>query len=546
MAGILLVGEGHAAVRGGVDADASVYASGVGALTFQGAVDLKANAGGTDVGVVTAYGNNDIVGEAHSYDGYVYASVDGGVGAHAEIYADHLHSLTFSGDVTVTAGAHGTDVGTVTATGSNAHVAVDPSYGGHVDIRGGVSADGVVEAEYVDTVAFNGDVTITGNANGYDIGIVTANGHDARVDTGDGYLDRYTSVDGHVGADAELYVEYVGTLTARGRNVTAMANASGSHVGAIEANGNSAHIGSGRIYGAVGGEAYVEVEYASTASFQGRVTVTANANGSHVGTAEANGNDVYVDPYIEAYVDPEAYVEASDIGNVNFAGKVSVAANAQGKYVGAVTATGDGYVDPYIEAYVEPEAYVETRDDGIVTFGQVGVNANANGSNVAEVTYSSNDHYIGYGDGYVEAQAYLEASSVGFAGFGPVAVNAKSVGHTIGGSVDGDAYVYVAGRRQCGLRRRGCRGRGQRQLRARRCQSICRFLCRSHHRCRQRRAHGGGPCRGQFGGQRRDRQRLWHDRGCPAHHDPWRDEDHRHRVGGQRRRRGSEGHAECQ
>ena len=91
----------------------------------------------------------------------------------------------------------------------------------------------------------------------------------------------YSSIDGDVSAHAEIDAQYIDTVTFRG-DVAVTANANGSHVGSIEANGNDAYVGTGDgdVYGEVRGSAYVEVEDASNATFNGKLNVTANANGN--------------------------------------------------------------------------------------------------------------------------------------------------------------------------------------------------------------------------------------------------------------------------
>ena len=165
-------------------------------VTIGGNVTVSADAVGTDVGVVSAYGNNDALASG-SY------GVEGRVEAGAGIYASDIGDLTFNDNVTVTAKAHGSHVGSVVAYGNNVS-----TVGG---VHGDVSADGFVVLHSISTAVFKHDVAVTANASGDHVGVAWVFGSNALVGTNGG------SVSGRVEADAHLYASSISALTFNGK-----------------------------------------------------------------------------------------------------------------------------------------------------------------------------------------------------------------------------------------------------------------------------------------------------------------------------------------
>ena len=112
-----------------------------------------------------------------SHDG----SVHGTVSADGSVKVDPISSVTFKGNVVVTADANGSHVGTVVANGNSAHVATVNFGHASASVLGIVHADAFIHASGLDSLTFDGAVTVTADANGNHVGDVTANGNYARV-----------------------------------------------------------------------------------------------------------------------------------------------------------------------------------------------------------------------------------------------------------------------------------------------------------------------------------------------------------------------------
>jgi hypothetical protein len=420
-------------IRGSAYVDASHASSygGGGGVTFNRDVTVTASANGSHVGVVTADGN-------FAHVATDFGNVQGLVSDSAYVDVSDVSGLvTFNDHVTVTAAANGSDVGTVTADGSYAHVAV---FGGHVD--GIVRASAYVDVHSVDDLTFKNDVTVTASANGDRVGAVTADGKFAHVATQDG------RVSGSISASA--YVDAAGIESAAfSGDVTVTANAHGSYVGAVEADGNSAHVADsfGHVNGTVRASAYVDVASIDSATFKHEVTVTAIANGSHVGAVTADGNFARVASYhgvVSGSISASAYVDVHDMSSAAFSGNVSITAVATGKHVGAVEADGShARVADHsgsINGSVHASAYLKASYMGPVTFADeasVNITALANGTHVGAVTADGNSAHVGTfgGDigGTVNADAHIQRHSADSITFGEdVFVTAQANGTDVG------------------------------------------------------------------------------------------------------------------
>ena len=493
-------------VRGGVSADAYIHVERVDLAKFDGDVTATASAVGKYVGVVGVDGNYAHVATADGDYAYASASVGGHVNAHASVHlSKDSDVVAFKGDLTVTANANGSYVGTVDVNGNHAVVAGAHATAdgvAHAKVRGGVDASASVDASDIGSLTFGGAVTVAADAVGKHVGVVSVTGSNAYVDVashdGYGYVGSASaSVSGNVAAGAHVQLDGIDVVTFKGP-LTATANANGSQVGSIEVNGDHANVARAydsldgdvvaKLRGGVDASASVEASEMGSLTF-GAVTVAADAVGRHVGVVSVTGSNAFVDgathdgyayasashtALVSGSVAANARVNLGGIGGVTFKGPLTVMADASGNQVGNITVYGnnaivggaeqigttsiDGHVDAFVNGFVGANAEVDAGYIDSLTFSGVDVAAGAHGSHVGSVFVNGSDARVAvaYGEGAiaavigdVEANAVIDLGTydsgyIGAVTFkGGVDVTASANGMEVGrvGVIGDDAHI---------------------------------------------------------------------------------------------------------
>ena len=248
-----------ARVAGQVGAQASIDAVGVDSLDFDGAVQVDADANGKHVGSVDVIGSNAHVAIAgvatdDSIQRDANAVVEGSVHDFAGIMLGNfgapggvVRRATFEGNVGITASASGLAVGIVSVHGNGAHIAsAAGNFGDEASIIGSVSVfaglvmqDGTLDRNaQAQSVAFERNLSIAGEAEGNHVGSAGAVGTSARIGVAAGSLNG-VDIEGKVDARAVLFAFGGSSVKAVTFNaVSVTANAQGAHVAAAAATGD--------------------------------------------------------------------------------------------------------------------------------------------------------------------------------------------------------------------------------------------------------------------------------------------------------------------